>query len=332
MSESSTITVTSGPARGQVFEVGDELTHIGKGSENQVVVADPSLEDHQASIFFRNGRYAIYTPLEEAVEVDGNTIPAERWVWLPADVKIRLGQRTACQFTYATAGISRDTSDEPEIAESAAMPTNVRPKRAGAAADASAAPKAATLPPSEPQESKNKRTGSKGKRERGKRKARDVARFITDQDGDPLVQLGEDGHMPELMLDEGQTRKSAEGKKKQTNPLMLYAALACSIVMSLSMLFIEFEPVGASAADKARARRDVSQFYGTSAAELKPYQRMLRDARLAYSRNDRQAEREAYRQVLDLLNSEDRNRLIGVTGRLKSDEELKKMLSLLVSE
>src|SRR5205807_4410492 len=41
--------------------------------------------------------------------------------------------------------------------------------------------------------------------DRGEKKSRTIARFITDGPGDPLVKLGEDGHLPELMLHETQS-------------------------------------------------------------------------------------------------------------------------------
>ena len=53
--------------------------------------------------------------------------------------------------------------------------------------------------------------------------------------------------------------------------------------------------------------------------------------RLAYSRNDRTAERRAYRQVLDLLNSEDKNRLLGLTGSPEKDERLRELIAILLS-
>ena len=78
MSSSATITVTSGPARGTVFPLNDELMHLGRAATNQIVLDDPDLPDHQASIVKRNGRYAIYATGEAAIEVDGNVIPAEQ--------------------------------------------------------------------------------------------------------------------------------------------------------------------------------------------------------------------------------------------------------------
>ena len=56
MGDPATITVTRGPARGEFFELSEELVHIGRGEGNQLVLADDDLAEHQASIAFRNGR------------------------------------------------------------------------------------------------------------------------------------------------------------------------------------------------------------------------------------------------------------------------------------
>jgi hypothetical protein len=94
------IVVTTGPDRGKVFEVDEELIHIGRADENQIVLDDPSLPDHQASILRKNGRFAIFRPTDAEVQVDGADIPAEKWVWLPNDVRLQFGRRTSCQLTY----------------------------------------------------------------------------------------------------------------------------------------------------------------------------------------------------------------------------------------
>ncbi len=112
MSEPATITVTRGPARGQFFELEAELVHIGRAESNQVVLEDTNLADHQASIVFRNGRYAIFTPLPDAVSIDGSAIPPQRWVWLPGEADIGLGQRTSLRFaTVARGGLAEDDND-----------------------------------------------------------------------------------------------------------------------------------------------------------------------------------------------------------------------------
>ena len=99
MSEPATITVTRGPARGQLYELEAGLVHIGRAESNQVVLEDADLADHHASIVFRNGRYAIFTPLPDAVSIDGSPIPPQRWVWLPESAEILLGESTLAYFS-----------------------------------------------------------------------------------------------------------------------------------------------------------------------------------------------------------------------------------------
>ena len=81
-------------------------------------------------------------------------------------------------------------------------------------------------------------------------------------------------------------------------------------------------------------RRD---FFGNPArGELRPYERLLREARQARARNDFKAERQYYKQVLDLLHTEApgssgtqavRNRLAkGITGSRDHDRELEKLI------
>src|SRR5262245_57693624 len=75
MTTHAKLVVTTGPDRGKMFDMTEELIHVGRGSENQIVLSDPALSEHQMSIVSRNGRYAIYTPTAEGIEVEGNVIP-----------------------------------------------------------------------------------------------------------------------------------------------------------------------------------------------------------------------------------------------------------------
>ena len=97
MNETATLTITTGPDRGKVYQLNDELVHLGRGPQNQVALSDLNVADHQASIVSRDGRYAIFTPVDRSVEVDGATIPSKRWVWLPTEAKIQVSDHTALQ-------------------------------------------------------------------------------------------------------------------------------------------------------------------------------------------------------------------------------------------
>ena len=95
------LTVMTGPDRGKLFELGGEIVQIGKGAGNGFILTDATLEDHQVSIVRRNGRFAIYAPLTDQVEVDGTQIPRDRWVWPPDTAQIQLNRRTSLEFSGA---------------------------------------------------------------------------------------------------------------------------------------------------------------------------------------------------------------------------------------
>ena len=331
----SSLTITTGPGRGATFEFDEELINIGRGEMNQVVIDDADLEEHHASIVCRNGRYAIYTAIADAVEVDTNMIPAERWVWLPEQSTIRLGGRTTCIFSY-------EAGEQEAGFKTATIP----PPKADAESSADDNPPPPPKPP-EPSKSSSKKSkakkSSKSKRsskrsaskKSGSKKESEVARFVTNKSGEALVQFGADGEMPQLQLDEGVAKKAQESNDKQSNPLILYGALSLSFLASLSMIFLDLEPVESEARQKARIRREIVKYYGgdEEKEELKEFQRHLREARLAFSRNDRDGEAAAYRKVLAMLNAEDNNPFNGLTGKGSvADEELKSWLGILLSK
>lgn len=301
MGTTATLTVISGPDRGKMFGLDAEQVSIGHGEDNDVALTDQSLESHQASIVCREGRFAIFSPVTDSIEVDGRQIPSGRWVWLPETARIRVSDRTSLQF-------------------------NVAQK------DSKAAPKQAP-PAKKPRKSKKADGGERTQAAKGKRK-RQTARFITDQVGEPLVKLGEDGELPELRLDEGTTQTAKAGQeKKKANPNVLYLALGLSFLMSLAMLFMDFEPRGAhSRSEILQAREGIQEFYGTGDKPLEEYQKLLRAAQRAHSAGDYAAEQRAYRRVLALLNSEENeNSIKGVTGDKSSDEILREHLGILIT-
>ena len=304
---------TTGPERGKVFEVTDELVHIGRSTENQIVLDDPSLAEHHASIVQKNGRFAIYCQPGVEVQVDGGEIPVEKWVWLRSNVRVQFGRRSACQFSY-------DEDCEPEP-----PPSHSQPDAGVESIEfASDSPNAeADVPVAEP--------APKKKADKKPKRKKQLARFITDQ-GDPLVELGADGQLPELALDEGKSSRDRVSKPKDASPALLYAVLALSLAMSLALLLLDAAPATSTTVSKNQARRDIVRFYGSESDELKPYQNALRAARLAHSRGDHQTERREYRKVLNELSAEDSNQHVGVTGHFRSDHELKQLIGLILSQ
>ncbi|MDA0285026.1 MAG: FHA domain-containing protein [Planctomycetota bacterium] len=336
-SQSCRIVITTGPDRGKVFEVDEELVHIGTADENHVVLEDPSLPDHQASVLRKNGRFAIFRPTDAEIRVDGADIPAEKWVWLPTDVRLQFGRRTSCQLTYELSlddqPMASPTTSGPHPsvrAKPSSVPstTSVPTERVADDVDSEADDSMETVSSQTPADGSSKKSG-KRKAKSGKRK-KNVARFITDQGG-PLVELGADGHLPELSLEDDPTRKEKHVKPKQSNSALLYSALGLSFLASLAMLFAEVDPPSVSDLSKADAREEIVRFFGSEGKDLEPWQKSLREARLAHSRGDDDTELATYRQVLATLKSEDRDPHIGITGHLATDDELKRLIGIIIS-
>ena len=305
MSEPAQIDILRGPDEGKVFSVDEDLVQLGRGEENQVALTGEDLQEHQASIIRRNGRYAIFTPVEQGVEVDGKCIPTEQWVWLPETTEIRFGESTLLRFHYK--------------------------------ADADSATEAPQSTPSDSEEPPSQKVPTKPPRPRRQksppaRQLRKVAKFITDStSGDQFVRLGEDGKLPELELTESYKPTKTERKKVDKPPTLLYFAVGISMLMSLAILFVDFESSGSSATERSEARKKIQRYYGAQ-GNLKVHQRLLRDAQRAYSVGNRVEERRAYKQVLDLLNSEDITRsLTGLTGDRKRDDELHRLIGILMN-
>jgi hypothetical protein len=357
----ATITVTAGPDRGKVFELTAEMVRLGKAPENEVVFSDAQVGDHHASIVRREGRYAIFTSAPDGLEIDGTEVPSERWVWLPETAIIRVGKRTSVEFAVTSA------AEEP--APSAAEPAG-RQSVARQSTDRFVAPEApvprppgssstgtAVLPGSRSGTQKGKRSveipppGSDGTArprksaaERGDKKSRTIARFITDGPGDPLVKLGEDGHLPELTLHETLAGERPAAGAKQSNPVLLLVAIGVSFGLTILMLFMDVGNFGNSEEAKSRARAEIVEYFGDEGDSLAPYQIHLREARLARSRRDYENERQEYRKVLAILRSEAKDKLYkytGLTGRLdydessfnkKSDKRLDELIGILLSE
>ena len=371
----ATLNVTTGPDRGKSFDLNDVLSHIGTGNENHVVLTDPSVAPHQASIACRDGRYFIYTPPALEIEVDGNKIPAEQRVWLPEEATIQVSRRTLLHFVcvetrpVGTASIQTISSFKsiPEPAESpgSAAPAGNGGATGGAAVSAGhvqsghgapgqgasmgGTPAAVPAPVRHPGQ-KTTTSFSKGRRPasdpdlaadaapapqkavpaRADKKQPTVAKFITDAPGDLLVRLGDDGHLPELTLDEGQTRAQSETRAKESNPLLLIAALCFSLGMTGLMLLVDVEDSGGSGRGWQEANQKIAEYYGNEDEELLPWQIHLRRARQAHSRRAYQEERDEYKKVLNLLHAEGKSRFTGLTGSPDRNKKLEEMISVLL--
>lgn len=317
------LSFTSGPDRAQSFELAEDLVHLGRGAESAFVLTDPTAADHVASIVCRSGRYAIFCPAE-GVQVEGTDIPPEKWIWLPEAATVQLTRRTAARFevlpdTPGTAIASGAVAGTP------AAEVDSNGSFAAESVVTADGQRTAASDPADPARPR--------KSARGEKKSPTVARFITDGPGDPLVKLGEDGHLPELKLREGQAREPRDTGAKSSNPVLLIVALLFSFGMSIGLLFLEPGEGGSRPSEKAAARREIAEYYGAEGDALKPYQIWLRQARQARSRKDYSTERREYRRVLDLLRAEGNDRrLTGISGSKDRDARLEELISILLSD
>jgi hypothetical protein len=376
MSQVCRIVVTTGPERGKVFEQVEELVHIGRGPENQIVLEDPGLSELHATILNKNGRFAIFRPDEADVEVDGSEIPSEQWVWLPVEARLQFGRRTNCQFSYEPAQVeARVASESREASRSSLKRSEKKEQSSGQASVGTSSKvvmKAPPLPPalaeegaSEDASQSESRNGSsrRSKKQKKKKREKQVARFITDQGG-PMVELGADGHLPELALLDGPATKKKRERAKNASPVVLYAVLGLSMVGSMAMVLIDPSPATVSETSRAEARTELVRFFGMSEeliarkerdmksdpkmrwpwpSQKKPvglmgadggpasWQKDLRAARIARTRRDIVAERAALRRVLNQLIAEDHDQHFGLTGHTAGDTELKKYVSIAIS-
>lgn len=300
---SGRLTVLAGAEQGAVYALGDELVQLGAGEDNQVVLHDPHIAEQHCSIVRRGGRFAIYAQPDTGTLIDGRPLPEDQWVWLPPEAVLQLSPQTVVYFSST----GRDLAPpNPELAPMA--------------------------PPGGAASSRNGIKKKSAKKSEKSGSHRQTARFITDRSGETLVRLGEDGQLPELQLaDVGGSRRISSQKSAQGNPVLVYAALAFSVLASVVLLVLEPE-IGGPAKSRSEARGIiVRDFVGQPGQPLKAHQQLLREAALAQSRGDGKAEREALRKVLQMLNSEDRNPFVGLTGRLEDDERLEQLIAVLLA-
>jgi len=304
----ASLTVTAGPDRGKTFALHEEFVHVGRSEDCQVILTDPQVDEVQASLANRNGRFAIITAFEETVVVDGKTLTPEQWAWLPAQATIKVSPKTTLLFSCGLPSVT--SNGESAVAKEADVPPSADP------------------PTTLPVKSKGRKPGPK----KGETTHRTVAKFITDRKGETLVRLGEDGHLPELSLAEVTApRHDKRRRPTQGNPALIYGALGFSLLASLAMLFLDPAVTDERSESKTAARQSVMRdFVGNDKGPIKPYQQLLRDAGLAQSRGDFKSERAAYLKVLLLLNSEDKNPFTGITGNAEDDDRLKKHLAVLL--
>ncbi len=182
-------------------------------------------------------------------------------------------------------------------------------------------------------------SGNKAPKASSTKRRTNRAVFKTSDTAKSQVHLGADGRLPELQLEEGIITERASEEKKQTNPMLLLAVLGFSVGMSVLMLLYEGSSEATADQSKVQARRIISESY-MNGNPLEPYQILLREALQANAQGKYDLERRRYRNVLDMLHSEGRSKMEGLTGLAEpaannsgaaNDRELERQLSILLA-
>ena len=151
------------------------------------------------------------------------------------------------------------------------------------------------------------------------------------------MKIAPDGQLPNLQLQDVDKKAKGQGKSRAIPPLVLVAAWVFSVLMTIAIFVFSGNNSGSEAItqDKAKAMKEIEeQYFGDpSHVALVPYQLLLREARQARAREDFKAEKQYYRQVLDLLRTEahagqssSKHLEKGVTGSREHDRELEKKI------
>jgi hypothetical protein len=168
------------------------------------------------------------------------------------------------------------------------------------------------------------------------------ARFIATVDTQQ-VNLGADGLLPELSLQESSQAAESQAASRSGNPLLLILVLAASFAATAVMLFLDTESRRSESLQRSMARQQVADYYARAAYPSHPledYQQRLRKALQAHNQGKYADERRYYRQVLNRLRDEglqSEQAVTGLTGVRKgptppSDEHLESLLSQLLSD
>lgn len=161
-----------------------------------------------------------------------------------------------------------------------------------------------------------------------------TAQFLAAKPEAPAIAPQADGKLPSLQLADAPDAAAKAGS--EASPVPLWAALlavaASTAVSMILLLGVDFGGTQSAQSQQKQALHELARFYVTGVAPPKPYQLELREGQLANSRGDRRAEREHYRKVLAQLRAEGRSKFQPLTGTLKGDEDLDRILSILLAD
>jgi hypothetical protein len=173
---------------------------------------------------------------------------------------------------------------------------------------------------------------------------RKVARLVSADAADSSLKIAADGQLPNLQLQDIDKKDKGQGNSRSIPPLVLIGVWVFSVVMSIAIFMFSGNnsDVDALTAERARAMKEIEQQYFGDPARgaLLPHQRLLRAAQQARAREDYKAEKQCYKQVLDLLRTESRigaqsspKRLeTGITGSRAQDHDLEKLIIVILGD
>ena len=164
-----------------------------------------------------------------------------------------------------------------------------------------------------------------------------TARFIAAEATDTAVQLGQNGQLPSLVLEEGKAKGLADDEEQKSSPFLMVTVLCVSLGMSMVMLLLDTEGAPSEKEDKSDARKMIEQHYIGQPGQIKleAYQQDLRQALRAHNKADYATERKIYQKVFFLLKAENNNELKGLTGQVSAkqhpcDQKLEELLATLL--
>jgi hypothetical protein len=169
-----------------------------------------------------------------------------------------------------------------------------------------------------------------------------VARLVSADTTQSSLKLAADGQLPHLQLQEDDKKTKGDGKSKSIPPAVMILVWVASVVIS-AVLVITLN-TGESTVTTAKRKEALAviekDFSGDPArGSLLPYQRLLRQASQAHARGDFTAERQYYKQVLDLLHTAPRDGSgavghlqKGITGSQQNDDKLKEKILAVLEE
>jgi hypothetical protein len=176
-------------------------------------------------------------------------------------------------------------------------------------------------------------------------KSRKVARLVSAEAAQSSLKLAADGQLPHLHLQENDKKGKGDGKAKSIPTGVVVAVWVVSVGLTVAMVLHANSADDSDVAEKKKVAQAVIEKYvsGRNAGgELQPYQQLLRSARQARARGDFRAERQYYKQVLDLLHTETRDGSTGlatgghlekgVTGSRKNDHDLEESILTVLGE